>query len=227
MNQLAKKLLVSLGILSVTILSGCSGSDSGKNNENTTNNEKKTEVKMVSNDLYIEPLNPSDAQIKAYNELSDAITKEDRKKEATMVAVNFAFDFLSLGNKKDGNDIGGLQYIPSDKIKNFMEFAHAYYYGNYPTIVNEYGKSSLPEVTGYKVNSVEETQFTYNNSPCNGYYVKLSLTYADTKVKELKKELTVSVIQLQDYEFDRTKDYKKTVVYEGEMKNVYRVLAVE
>lgn len=226
MNQIAKKLLVSLGILSVTILSGCSGTDSS-DSDNSAKKDDKTEVKMVANDLYIEPLNPTEAQIKAYNKLSDAITMEDKKEEATMVAVSFAFDFFTLSNKEDASDLGGLQFIPSDKIRNFMEFAQSYYYGNYPTIVNEYGKDALPEITGYKVESVEEGNFTYNSSPCTGYNVKLSLTYADTKVEKLKTNMTVSVIEIQDYEYDRTKNYKKSVVYDGEMKNVYRVLAVE
>ena len=39
--------------------------------------------------------------------------------------------------------------------------------------------------------------------------------------------MTISVIEIQDYEYDRTKNYKKDVIYDGEMKNVYRVLAVE
>ena len=208
MNQIAKKLLLCVGILSVTMVSGCSSDDSSKKKE-TAKNEEKAEVKMVANDLYVEPLNPTQAQIEAYNKLSQAITSEDRKEEATMVAVSFAFDFFS------------------DKIRNFMEFAQAYYYGNYPTIVNEYGKKSLPEVSGYKVDAVEAKDYTYNGSACRGYDVKLTLTYAETEVESLKKSMTISVIEIQDYEYDRTKNYKKDVIYDGEMKNVYRVLAVE
>ncbi len=222
MNQIAKKLLLCVGILSVTMVSGCSSDDSSKKKE-TAKNEEKSEVKMVANDLYVEPLNPTEAQIKAYNKLSEAITSENKKEEATMVAVSFAFDFFTLSNKEDAQDLGGLQFIPSDKIRNFMEFAQAYY----PTIVNEYGKKSLPEVTGYKVEAVEEKDFTYNGSACRGYDVRLSLTYADTEVESLKKSMTISVIEIQDYEYDRTKNYKKDVVYDGEMKNVYRILAVE
>ena len=36
----------------------------------TAKNEEKAEVKMVANDLYVEPLNPTQAQIEAYNKLS-------------------------------------------------------------------------------------------------------------------------------------------------------------
>ena len=96
MNQIAKKLLLCVGILSVTMVSGCSSDDSSKKKE-TAKNEEKAEVKMVANDLYVEPLNPTQAQIEAYNKLSQAITSEDRKEEATMVAVSFAFHGVCTG----------------------------------------------------------------------------------------------------------------------------------
>ena len=73
MNQIAKKLLLCVGILSVTMVSGCSSDDSSKKKE-TAKNEEKAEVKMVANDLYVEPLNPTQAQIEAYNKLSEAIS---------------------------------------------------------------------------------------------------------------------------------------------------------
>ena len=226
MKDITKKLLVFTGILSITILGGCSSNSSDKKKE-TPKEEEKTEIKVVANDIYEEPLRPTQAMAKAYNKLSEAIQKEDKEEEATMVAVNFAFDFFTLSNKEDAQDMGGLQFIPSDKIRNFMEFAQAYYYGNYATIVNEYGKKNLPEVTGYQVESVEKKDFTYNKGSCSGYDVHVKLTYADTKVKKLKTDMVISVIQIQDYDYDRTKNYKKDTVFEGEMKNVYRVLAVE
>ena len=86
---------------------------------------------------------------------------------------------------------------------------------------------SLPEVSGYTVDSVTASEHTYNGSPCNGYDIKLTLTYKDTEVERLKTSLSISVIELSDFDYDRTKDYTDTVIYDTEMKNVYRVLAVE
>lgn len=57
-----------------------------------------------------------------------------------------------------------------------MEFAQAYYY-EISDHQNEYGKKSLPEVSGYKVDAVEAKDYTYNGSACRGYDVKLTLTY--------------------------------------------------
>lgn len=227
MKLVWKKAFLCMSILSLTLLSGCNNNtDESKNTKQDAKTEEK-KVKLVENDLYVEPLNPTQAQIEAYNLLSDAVEKQDHKKEAEMVAVSFAYDFFTLSNKKDSEDLGGLQFIPTDKIRNFMEFARSYYYGNYPTIVNEYGKDSLPEVSGYTIDSVTESEHMYNGSPCSGYDIKLSLTYKETKVERLKTSMTISVIELSDFDYDRTKDYTDTVIYDTPMKNVYRVLAVE
>lgn len=216
-----------MSVLSLTLLGGCdNNTEENKNTSQEAQTEEK-EVKLVENDLYVEPLNPTQAQIEAYNLLSEAVANEDHEKEAEMVAVNFAYDFFTLSNKEDSEDLGGLQFIPTDKIGYFMEFARSYYYGNYPTIVNEYGKDNLPEVSGYTVESVTASEHTYNGSPCNGYDIKLTLTYKETEVERLKTSLTISVIELSDFDYDRTKDYTDTVIYDTEMKNVYRVLAVE
>ena len=145
MKQQVKRLFLVLSVFFIVILGGCN-SNQEKENEQAKKEQETTEIKMVANDLYVEPLNPTQAQIKAYNALSEAVESGDKKEEATMVAVNFAFDFFMLSNKEDAEDYGGMQYIPTDKISSFMEFAHSYYYGNYPTIVNEYGKENLPEI---------------------------------------------------------------------------------
>lgn len=227
MKLIWKKTFLCMSVLSLTLLGGCDNSTEENKITNKEAQTEETEVKLVENDLYVEPLNPTQAQIKAYNLLSEAIANEDHEKEAEMVAVSFAFDFFTLSNKEDAEDLGGLQFIPTDKIGSFMEFARSYYYGNYPTIVNEYGKDSLPEVSGYTVDSVTASEHTYNSSPCNGYDIKLTLTYKDTEVERLKTSLSISVIELSDFDYDRTKDYTDTVIYDTEMKNVYRVLAVE
>ncbi|MEG1475053.1 MAG: ferrichrome ABC transporter substrate-binding protein [Longicatena sp.] len=223
MKPVLKRLVIILGVLSLSLLTSCGSKKQEK--EATPKEEEK--VKIVGNKFYVEPLQPTNEQSKAYNQLSEAISKEDSKEEAKYVAVSFAYDFFMLSNKKNGNDIGGLQFIPSDKIKPFMEYAQSYYYSNYETIVNEYGKSSLPEVTSVSVDAIENRTFTYNKGDSEGYLVKLQLTYKDTKVQKLKKTMSVSLVRIQDFAYDRSKDYKGEVIHEDEMKNVYRVLAVE
>lgn len=224
MKQTLKKLLICTGVLTVT-LSGCGSKDTTPSSDKTDKEEK---VSLVKNDLYVEPLKPNTAQIKAFNKLSKAVADQDYEEEAKMTAVSFAFDFFTLANKSSNEDVGGLQFIPTTKIFRFKEFAQSYYYNNYGQIVNEYGKDSLPEVTSYKVTSVEAGNYTFNDNPCEGYDVTLTLTYADTDIPQnkLKKSMTITVISITDYPYDRTKSYKEAQDFVGDRINVYRVLSV-
>lgn len=224
MNQTCKRLLICAGILSVT-LSGCGGSDKPAEDKKAKEEEK---VELVKNDLYLEPLNPGTAQIKAFNKLSKAVKDENYEEEAKMAAVSFAMDFFTLSNKSGSDDIGGLQFIPTPKIFNFKEFAKAYYYNNYTTIINEYDKESLPQVTSYKVTSIEAVDAVYNDNPVQGYDVKLKLTYAETDIpkNKLKTSMTIRMISITDYPYDRSKAYKDNDDFTGDRINVYRVLSV-
>ena len=166
-----RKSLIALTLLAMVFtVSGCSG---GSDKESKKEEDKKEPVvSMVANDVYVEPVNPTNAQITAYNKLSAALENQDTQEEAKQVAVSFAFDFFTLSNKKDQSDLGGLEFIPTAYINKFKDFATAYYYGNYPTIVNEYGKDSLPEVSYVQISGFEEAQGLQDNAqPVEGYYV--------------------------------------------------------
>lgn len=228
--KLFRKCLMILSLAVMTLsMSACSnkgGSDQDSKNEGS---KEETKTAMVANDRYVEPLNPTQAQIIAYNQLSAALENQDLEEEAKQVAVSFAYDFFTLSNKKSQSDMGGLEFIPTAYIGSFEEFATAYYYGNYPTIVNEYNQESLPEVSDVKVTSMSVAQdLTYNEQPVEGYLVELNVTYAETKVPvdKLKTKMTVTVIRMYDYDYDSKINYKKTYTQEGSPEEVYRVLAV-
>ena len=223
MNQTIKKMLICTGILTIT-LTGCGSNDTPSKKDT----EKEEQITLVKNDLYVEPLKPNNAQIKAFNKLSAAVQAEDFEEEAKMTAVSFAFDFFSLANKSSSEDVGGLQFIPTTKIFRFKDFAQAYYYNSYGKIVNEYGKESLPEVISYKVDAITAGNYTFHDNACEGYDVKLTLKYADTDMpqEKLKKTMTISVISISDFPYDRSKTYKDAADFVGDRLNVYRVLSV-
>lgn len=225
MNKLYKKTLLSMSVLSLLLVGGCSSSDK---KEKTVETEKV--VKLIKNSRYVEPLNPSNVQTEAFNRLSAAVEAKQEDEEAKEVAVSFAYDFFTLSNKTSSTDIGGLQFMPSNSIGKFIDFAQSYYYSNYPTIVNEYGKASLLEVINVKVESAQKASLAYLNNTYDGYTVSLSITYADTKAPDsaLRKTMTVSVVNIKDYDFNRSYNYKKAgLVLEGEMKSCYRVIGID
>lgn len=201
-----KKLLCLLA-LSCLVIGGCA-----KEEEKPT--QSKIEIKQ--NDIYAVPEDPTNYQVKLYNKLTKALTKDDDEKIASLVAQNFAYDFFSLKNKDSSMDVGGLTYLPEDRQEDFKTFASSYVYGNYAVIAKEEGKSELPLVKSVKVNTVEADEFNYTvfvpeNSETGveaheeegtyeGWNVTLSLTYEKTKVdsEELKTETTITVINLND-----------------------------
>lgn len=234
MKRTWKSLLLCGCALSLMLMGGCDKDDKKSENNKTSSTqqeEKEVKVQLIENDRYTEPLEPTQPQIKAYNELSAAVEEGNAEEEAKQVAVSFVYDFFTLSNKKSSEDMGGLQFIPSDSIARFEEFARSYYYGNYATIVNEYSEDDLPEVTKVEVTGTEETQLTYNNSTNLGYYVSMKVTYADNDLPEeaLKKDITVSVTNIDDFAYDREVDYGENplVLPTETYANCWRVLAVE
>ena len=223
-----KKILL---LLCLFVLCGCSSSS--KNEEvMETQPEKEVEkvVELIPNDKYEEPLASYKEMTEAYNELTAAIDAQDAQQEAVEVARSFAFDFFTLENKKSNEDIGGIQFIPSVNIRFYMEYAKSYYYSNYGVIVNEYGKENLPKVIETNVKKVEPAEYTYFDSPCEGYDVTLEVVYEDSKLPKsmLKTSMVVSVMNISDFDFNREYDYQDAAtIFEGEMKDCWRVLAVQ
>lgn len=227
MNTLCKNTVLGISVISILVLGGCNSSEK-KEKEITKETEKV--VKLIKNSRYVEPLNPSNTQTEAFNRLSAAVEAKQESEEAKEVAVSFAFDFFTLSNKKSATDIGGLQFMPSNSIGKFMDYAQSYYYNNYPTIVNEYGKDSLLEVTNVKVESAQEASLPYLNDTYKGYTVSLSLTYADTDApnEALRKTMVVNVVKIKDYDFNRSYNYKKAgLVLEGETNRCFRVIGID
>lgn len=199
MKEIMKKLLLCGCICSLFILGGCQSSEEKPEEE---------EIQLVSNQVYDAPNNPTQEQIKVYNELSAALNQTSDEKIAELVAVNFAYDFFSLYNKDGKEDIGGLTFLPEDERDDFKSYALYRYYNNYATVVSQYSKDDLPNVILHEVSKIEASQLLYNQLTYDGYIVSLTLKYADSKLPAggLKTTLSVQVINLD---------------------GVYRVIAVE
>ena len=185
-----KKILVGCSVLSLLLVSGC------QNNEDEPPQETLT---LLTNDVYEAPKNPTQEQIKVYNELSEALKANAAdEKIASLVAVNFAYDFFSLYNKTDKTDIGGLMFLPEESHEEFINMAAYKYYNNYDTVVSQYSKEDLPNVIMHEVTSVTAGQFSLHDRIYEGYAVSLTLKYKDSKLSAdaLKTTMKMQVIQM-------------------------------
>lgn len=158
--------------------------------------KKEENVVLVSNETYEDPKNPSNTFKKAFNLLTEHVNAQDMEKVSEDVAICFVYDFFTLKNKDNGTDVGGLTYLPQNRTEEFSEFAVRNYYKNYDEIVNEHGKSSLPEVVNVTVQSKTETEVEYKNELYNGYTFNLTVEYGETKipVEELKTTIQLTCL---------------------------------
>lgn len=181
-----KRLFIITILLSFIMISGCSN-----------NSQEQEQLSIQENSIYRAPVNPTQPQIKVFNELSESLKNSDQpKKIAEMVAVNFVYDFFSMFNKSSKDEVGGLQFLPSEKQEEFQAYAKLKYYDNYDAIVAQYGKESLPNVILHEVKSVVEQKLLYNQLTYDGYVVNLEVKYQESKFPQdvLKTQMSVQVI---------------------------------
>ena len=184
------KALLSIGVALTLVLSGCS-----KTEEEPAPIDEVVET-LRGNDAYASPVNPTNEQILAFNALTDAVASGNTEEIAKNVAINFAFDFFSMKNKSGQDDVGGLTYLPDDRIEEFKTYAISHYDQNYAAFVNDFGKESLPCVKSVMINSMTSQQVQYLGVAYDGYVVKATLEYQKTKMDEktLKTEITATMI---------------------------------
>ena len=191
MKDRISKIMLCFLAVSLLMISGCGAKEEVK--------EQEEKLTLVNNAVYTAPTNPTNPQIKVYNELSDAMNNNAApEKVAELVAVNFAYEFFSLYQKTGKEDIGGLTFLPQDEVENFKSYAMLHYYNNYATVVSQYGEEDLPNVMMHEVTAVESTQIAYNQLVYDGYVVSLTLKYADSTLPAdgLKTTMHVQVCNI-------------------------------
>lgn len=220
MFQSLKRIMAALCVLCL-LLSGCSGN---KKEEQTKESEK---VEITENSVYLVPENPTACMKSAYDELSKALTSGDEKAEAQALAKLFVSDFFTLSNKEADTDVGGLNYVPSDAYEDMEVYARFYFYNNYSVIKTDLGEDQLPTVKEVTVNNTEEASVTYDNQNYDGYKISVEITYEDTKAEDLKESAVLSVIKIDDYDYETLKELNSGELEETPMpKTLMRVIAL-
>lgn len=90
---------------------------------------------------------------------------------AKLVAQLFAIDFYTLNNKVTNMDIGGIQFVSSSIVDNFILKATDTVYKYIKSNIGNDRKQELPEVSNVVV-----TDYNYENDK---YIVTMSLEYVD------------------------------------------------
>ena len=128
---------------------------------------------------------------KYFKELESLLQNEkiDYKKYAELVSKLYISDFYNLENKITKNDIGGVQFIHSKAVDNFLLKAKDTMYKNIESNVYGDRKQSLPIVSNVEIDSVSETEFTIENKKVDAYKVLLNWKYEKDLGYEDEKEI--------------------------------------
>ena len=150
--------------------------------ENTNSLSTDTQRDM-SNDLYEIGNNPTEYEKECFQKLTDALKSGTKEQQAEALVYAFVSDYFT-GTNKDGNyEVGGLQYIYSNKYVSFEEWSRYNYYQDMDLYISQYGRDNLPAVSSITtdVETFKAPDFTVNTvdpaETYDCYQVQVSWTY--------------------------------------------------
>ena len=114
-----------------------------------------------------------------FKELEEILNSQiiDYEEYAKSLTKLFIIDFYTLSNKINKYDVGGLEYILSDKVEIFKTKAMDTIYKD--IIDNTYKDriQELPEIKEVKIVNIEQTKITINESETDCYKVDAEYIY--------------------------------------------------
>lgn len=132
-----------------------------------------------------------------FKELEEILLETEVDEEAYVkkIAELFVYDFYSLNDKTAKTDVGGVDFVQASALENFLINAEDTYYKYVES--NLYGdrKQELPTVNEIVVESINPTEYVYNNQKANAYEVKLNWTYTEEKYSDYQSSATLTFVK--------------------------------
>lgn len=163
----------------------------------TNTNEQVKVIEKIDDYGYTLKDNKSKKYKKLFKDLMKILNveKPDEKLYVTKLSEMFITDFYSLNDKTSKTDIGGVDIVHKDILKNFLLNAENTYYKYVESNIYNNRKQLLPEVDDIKIESIENGKYIYGDKTDeNAYIVKVSWTYTDTKFDSYQKNATLKFI---------------------------------
>ena len=128
---------------------------------------------------------------KMFEELKEILEadKVDEEAYAKKISEMFVYDFYSLKDKVSKTDIGGVDFVYSGILENFLQNAQNTYYKYVENNIYGNRKQALPVVSNIKVDSLKEDSFKYGEKTDDkAYVVNMSWSYTDGKFSDYQKD---------------------------------------
>ena len=125
-----------------------------------------------------------------YARLDTSYKNKDEEDECQLVAAYFVCDYYTFVDKKK-NEIGGVDYMYSEMVENFSQYAQTSFY----SYKNQYPEL---EVLKYNIISYSPSKVTIAGLEDNDYYnILISLTFNE-EIEGLNSTVNVTVVRVED-----------------------------
>ena len=117
-----------------------------------------------------------------FGELKEILSKDkvDEEAYAKKISEMFVYDFYSLDDKLAKTDIGGVDFVYSGVMENFLTNAQDTYYKYVESNIYGNRNQKLPIVNEIEVKNVENKAFAYGDkNDENAFYVQVNWSYTD------------------------------------------------
>ena len=132
-----------------------------------------------------------------FKELEDILKEEEVNEEEYVKKLTqlFIYDFYSLEDKEAKTDIGGVEFVYSGVLDNFLKNAQDTYYKYVESNIYNDRNQKLPMVDQVEIESIEKTPFAYGDkNDENAYKVVANWTYTSDAYNSYQKNATLVFI---------------------------------
>ena len=193
-NKRLKKIIIGILLIALLVLVGLFIHDK------FFKKEQVKEIKVISKiDKYGYTL--KDNKPKEYKdmfkELEKILNEEkvDEEKYVSQITKMYIYDFYSLNDKSAKTDVGGVDFVYSEVLDNYLMKAQDTYYKYVESNIYNNRKQTLPVVTNIQVGDITQKAFAYGDKTDDkAYYVDVAWEYTNSAFNGYQKEATLIFI---------------------------------
>lgn len=196
LKKKAKRLIVILLIIIVILLGVLFLNDKFLNKGNVK------ETKIVNKiDKY--GYNLKDSKTKKYHKMFDELKKTlskdevDEEEYVKKISEMFIYDFYSLNDKTAKTDIGGVDFVYSEALENFLIKSEDTYYKYVESNIYGNRNQSLPTVKEIEITNVSQEVFAYGDKTDEKAYI-VDATWSYTEEEFSKYQTSAKLVFIHD-----------------------------
>ena len=136
---------------------------------------------------------------KMFKELEDILNEKtvDEEKYVKKISEMFVYDFYSLDDKTAKTDIGGVDFVYSEALANFLVKAEDTYYKYVESNIYGNRNQSLPTVNEIEIKNVSQEPFAYGDKTDEkAYIVDVEWDYTESEFS--KYQTSAKLIFIHD-----------------------------